>query len=59
MFNKSLYDKIIEASDIINQRGRKGAGNYITVPSNIANIISNRFRNSRRKEKIYRIYGME
>ena len=51
MFNKSLYDKIIEASDIINQRGRKGASNYITVPSN--------FRNSRRKEKIYRIYGME
>jgi len=58
MLNKSLYDKIIEASDLINQRARKGSASYITVSKEYLDLISNR-RKFRRKEKIYSIYGIE
>jgi len=58
MLNKSLYDKIIEASDLINQRARKGSSSYITVSKQYLDLISNR-RKFRRKEKIYSIYGIE
>ena len=57
--NISLFNKLLDTANIINQRSRHGAANYINVSSNVANIISNRFRNFSRKEKIYRIYGIE
>lgn len=57
--NISLFNKLLDTANIINQRSTHGGANYITASSNIANILSNRFRNSSRKEKIYSIYGIE
>ena len=49
--NISLFNKLLDSANIINQRSSHGAANYF--------IGSNGFRNFSRKEKIYRIYGIE
>jgi hypothetical protein len=58
MTNKNLYDKILQASAIINNNSRRGSGNYMVVSPAVANIIKG-FRRGYRKEKIKRLFNDE
>ena len=56
MTNKELYDKLSQASAVINNNSRKGGSNYMVVSKAVANIINN-LRKSNRKEKIKRLFN--
>jgi len=53
MTNKSLVDKLLEASQKINKSSLRGSGNYIVVNPNILNMA----KKSLRKEKIKRLFN--
>jgi hypothetical protein len=55
---KSLVDKLLQASAIINNNTRRGNSNYMLVSKSISDVI-NGFRRSNRKEKIMRIFNDE
>lgn len=59
MDNKSLYDKILEASNIIARKARN-SGNYIIISSQVAQAFNNNLwnisRSQIRKEKIRKIW---
>jgi hypothetical protein len=55
MTNKNLYDKILQASAIIDNNSRRGSGNYTVVSKEVANIMKG-FRRGYRKEKIKRLF---
>lgn len=55
---KSLVDKLLQASAIINNNTRRGSSNYMLVSKSISDVI-NGFRRSNRKEKIMRIFNDE
>ena len=57
MTNKSLVDKLLEASQKINKSSLRGSGNYITVNSNIASMIS-KLKSERRIDKIKRLFNV-
>lgn len=57
MDNKSLVDKLLKASQQIHQSSLRGPGNYITVNSNIADIINKLERQKNRKDKIKRLFN--
>jgi hypothetical protein len=56
MTNKNLYDKILQASAIIDNNSRRGSGNYMVVSKAVADII-NGFKRGNRKEKIKRLFN--
>jgi len=49
--NKTLYDKIIKSSNMINERNRNGYGNYMVVNSRVLYEIDriNTIKNRKRK----------
>jgi hypothetical protein len=55
MDNKRLVDKLLEASALINLKSTRGSGNYITVNSTIASMIS-KLKSERRIDKIKRLF---
>lgn len=55
---KSLVDKLLQASAIITNNTRRGSSNYMLVSKSISDVI-NGFRRSNRKEKIMRIFNDE
>ena len=55
MTNKSLVDKLLQASALINNKSTRGSGNYITVNSTITDIIYKIDRPKIRKKKIKRL----
>jgi hypothetical protein len=57
MINKSLVDKLLKASQKIHQSSLRGSGNYITVNSNIASMIS-KLKSERRIDKIKRLFNV-
>jgi hypothetical protein len=56
MANKSLVDKLIEASQKIHQSSLRGSGNYILTSPVIADMI-NKYKSEFRKEKIKRLFN--
>lgn len=58
MDNKSLYDKILEASNIIARKARN-SGNYIITSSQVAQSFNIWNRSQIRKEKIKKIFKEE
>jgi len=56
MTNKDLYNKILQASAIIDNSSRRGSGNYMVASPAVANIIKG-FRRGYRKEKIKRLFN--
>ena len=59
MSNKSLVDKLLEASQKIHQSSLRGPGNYITVNSTIVDIIYKIDRPKIRKKKIKILFNEE
>ena len=57
MNNKSLVDKLLQASALINNKSTRGSGNYITVNSTIASMIS-KLKSERRIDKIKRLFNV-
>ena len=57
MKNKSLVDKLLEASQKINKSSLRGSGNYITVNATIYEIINKLERQKNRKTKIKRLFN--
>jgi hypothetical protein len=57
MINKSLVDKLLKASQKIHQSSLRGSGNYITVNSTIASMIS-KLKSERRIDKIKRLFNV-
>lgn len=55
MDNKSLVDKLMEASNKIYKSSLIGSGNYITVNKAISDIIHKIDRKRIRKDKIKRL----
>lgn len=55
MSKKDLIDRILKASEAINNTSTKGSGNYMVTSSAIANIIRG-FRRGYRKKKIKRLF---
>jgi hypothetical protein len=53
-----LYDKILQASALINLKARKGSGNYMVVSKAVADVITG-FKRSSRKEKIKKLFPDE
>jgi hypothetical protein len=53
--SKELFDKILQASALINTNSRRGGANYTVVSKDVANIIKG-FRRGYRKEKIKRLF---
>jgi hypothetical protein len=58
MTNKSLVDKLLQASALINNKSTRGSGNYITVNSTITDIIYKIDRPKIRKKKIKRLFNV-
>jgi hypothetical protein len=56
--SKELFDKILQASALINLKSRKGSGNYMVVSKAVANFITG-FKRESRKEKIKRLFNDE
>ena len=56
MSNKSLVDKLLEASNKIYKSSLIGSGNYITVNKTISDIIYKIDRPKIRKKKIKRLF---
>ena len=57
--SKELFDKILQASALINNTAsRRGGANYTVVSKEVANIMKG-FRRGYRKEKIKKIFNDE
>jgi|LauGreDrversion4_2_1035121.scaffolds.fasta_scaffold420850_3 hypothetical protein len=56
MTNKSLVDKLLEASQKIQKSSTRGSGNYILTSPVIADFI-NKYKSEFRKEKIKRLFN--
>lgn len=56
--SKELFDKILQASALINTTSRRGGANYTVVSKEVANILKG-FRRGYRKEKIKKIFNDE
>ena len=57
---KDLYDKILKASETINQSSRRSSANYMVVSPSVGDIIQevyNKERSNWRKEKIKKIFN--
>ena len=59
MANKSLVDKLLDASNKIYKSSLIGSSNYITVNKKIADIIYQIERPRIRKKKIKRLFDEE
>mgnify|MGYP000359363576 CR=1 FL=1 len=58
--SKELFDKILKASEIINQSSRRSPANYMVVSSDVANMIQgiyNQEKASWRKYKIKKLFN--
>ena len=56
---KSLYDKILKASEVINKSSRRSPANYMVVSQSVADIIQEVYNKEKagwRKEKIKKIF---
>jgi hypothetical protein len=53
---KSLVDKLLQASQKIQQSSLRGSGNYILTSPVIADMI-NKYKSEFRKEKIKRLFN--
>jgi hypothetical protein len=51
-----LYNKILQASDLINNTSRRSSANYTVVSKEVANILKG-FRRGYRKEKIKKLFN--
>jgi hypothetical protein len=56
--SKELFDKILQASALINNTSRIGGANYTVVSKEVVNIMKG-FRRGYRKEKINKIFNDE
>lgn len=54
--SKELFDKILQASTLINTTSRRGGANYTVVSKEVANILKG-FRRGYRKEKIKKLFN--
>jgi len=51
-----LYNKILQASALINNTSRRSSANYTVVSKEVANILKG-FRRGYRKEKIKKLFN--
>lgn len=58
MDQRSLMQKILEASNTIANSATRGAANHLVVSSYIADKWQDLFKNERRKEKIEELWGI-
>lgn len=58
MDQRSLMQKILEASSTIANSANRGAANQLVVSSYIADKWQDLFKNERRKEKIEELWGI-
>ena len=56
MTNKSLVDKLLQASVLINNKSTRGSGNYIVVNPTIASILT-KIKAEIRMDKIKRLFN--
>lgn len=56
MNSKSLVDKLLQASQLINLKSTRGYGDYIVVNSNISSMIS-KLKSERRMYKIKNLFN--
>ena len=56
--SKELFDKILQASALINNTSRRSSANYTVVSKEVANILKG-FRRGYRKEKIKKLFNDE
>ncbi len=56
--SKELFDKILQASALINKTSRRSSANYTVVSKEVANILKG-FRRGYRKEKIKKLFNDE
>ena len=56
MDQRSLMQKILEASSTISNAANRGAANHLVVSSYIADKWQDLFKNERRKEKIEELW---
>lgn len=59
---KSLYDKILKASEVINKSSKRLPANYMVVSQSVADIIQEVYNKEKagwRKEKIKKIFTHE
>lgn len=57
---KSLYDKILKASEVIHKSSTKGSANYIVTSPSVADMIQEVYNKEKagwRKEKIKKIFN--
>ena len=62
MENSDLYQKILEASNIIAQSSRRASANYMVISPSVADMIQevyNEEKSTWRKEKIKKIFPDE
>jgi len=58
--SKSLYDKILKASEVINKSSKRSPANYMVVSQSVADIIQEVYNKEKagwRKEKIKKIFN--
>jgi len=58
--DKSLYEKILKASEVINKSSRRSPANYMVVSQSVADIIQEVYNKEKagwRKEKIKKIFN--
>lgn len=58
MDQKSLIQRILDASSTIANSANRGAANHLVVSSFIADEWKDLFKNERRKEKIEELWGI-
>ena len=59
---KSLYDKILKASEVINKSSKRSPANYMVVSQSVADIIQEVYNKEKagwRKEKIKKLFPDE
>jgi hypothetical protein len=59
---KSLYDKILKASEVINKSSRRPPANYMVVSQSVADIIQEVYNKEKagwRKDKIKNLFPDE
>jgi hypothetical protein len=59
---KSLYDKILKASEVINKSSKRSPANYMVVSQSVADIIQevyNKEKSGWRKDKIKKLFPDE
>lgn len=59
---KSLYDKILKASEVINKSSKRSPANYMVVSQSVADIIQEVYNKEKagwRKDKIKKLFPDE